>query len=185
MLRYEASVPYTDSTCHRTVQYWLHIHSGYYDFERRSKDAALIEAMSKADVLQFFRERISPSSTSRAKVSVHMQSQHISKKTAEALPEILNKASVGELSQTTKDLLSSDPLPTLSAVEAVAKDELVAASKQDKLEDVLATIRASHTPSDLGSGKIIFEDGEEVRRQMAVGPPSKPAEEYTELLAKL
>jgi len=171
---------------HRTIQYWLNIHSGYYDFERKSKDANLIEKTTKAEVLAYFREKISPSSSTRAKFSVHLQSQHVSKKTIEQVPTLLADAGVTEISEDLKTLLASTPTPLISEVEKAVAAELEKQQiKSEAKEKVLAAVRDSHTPTNLGDNKKILTNGEEVRKLMQVGPHSTPVDEYKELFAKL
>ncbi|KAJ8483108.1 hypothetical protein ONZ51_g4915 [Trametes cubensis] len=56
-------------------RYWGHIEQGYLDFHRRDNDADLLESITKDDILALFRSRAGPSSTSRAKLSIHVKSQ--------------------------------------------------------------------------------------------------------------
>lgn len=167
------------------MYYWLNIHSGYYDFERKRKDAGLIEGYTKGDILAYFRERISPASSTRAKLSVHMQSQHITKNTIEQIPNILAEAGVTDLSEDFKTLLASEPSPLISSVEKAVEAELKEHEKAAQASKVLTAIKELHMPSSLGEKKEIFTDANEFRKRMIVGPPSHPAEEYKSLFAKL
>ncbi|PWN53939.1 hypothetical protein IE53DRAFT_76240 [Violaceomyces palustris] len=56
-------------------RFWLHIHSGYYDFLQRDSDVAQLQGLSKQDVLDFFMEYIHMSSSTRSKLCVHLVSQ--------------------------------------------------------------------------------------------------------------
>nr|KAJ3423186.1 Insulinase (Peptidase M16) [Polyrhizophydium stewartii] len=56
---------------------WGHVSALYYDFEQHLHDAEQIPLVSKDSLLAFFRKHISPSSTTRRKVSVHMRSQKV------------------------------------------------------------------------------------------------------------
>ncbi|WFD35037.1 insulysin [Malassezia cuniculi] len=58
-----------------TNRFWLSIHSGYYDFAHRSRDAAMLRALTKDDVLKMLRTKVHPSSTERAKLVVRLESQ--------------------------------------------------------------------------------------------------------------
>ncbi|GHJ89944.1 hypothetical protein NliqN6_6346 [Naganishia liquefaciens] len=59
-----------------TLQYWRHMRDGDYDFERQSRDAAILEQISKQDVIDVFMTYLHPSSRSRRKLSVHLNSQY-------------------------------------------------------------------------------------------------------------
>ncbi|KAI9883166.1 MAG: Methyltransferase-like protein 7B [Watsoniomyces obsoletus] len=69
-----------------TVRFWSHISSEYLDFELVEHDVTCIEKLSKQDVLEFFEHYIRPGSTTRAKLSVHMQAQATS--TTNSPPEL-------------------------------------------------------------------------------------------------
>lgn len=167
------------------MHYWINIHSGYYDFDRKVRDAATIEGYTKDDVLEFYRERISPASPKRAKVSVHMQSQHISKETAAKLPAILAEAGVTDIPEQYIAMLSASPLPLLSDLEAAIPVELERQGKSDQTEKILSALRESHAPSQLGPKVELFTDGTELRKRFTPGPHSFPVDEYKTLFAKL
>ncbi|KAG0145837.1 hypothetical protein CROQUDRAFT_45305 [Cronartium quercuum f. sp. fusiforme G11] len=57
--------------------YWVHIQSGYYAFERRYADAELIKQITKKEMIEFYKEKIHPSSSVRSKVSVQVKSQKV------------------------------------------------------------------------------------------------------------
>lgn len=58
-----------------TSRFWLSVHSGYYDFAHRVRDAAMLERVTKDDVVSMMRTAIHPSSTARSKLVVHLKSQ--------------------------------------------------------------------------------------------------------------
>ncbi|TFY62947.1 hypothetical protein EVJ58_g3532 [Rhodofomes roseus] len=58
-----------------TNRYWTQIDSGYLDFLRRDHDASLVKSITKADVIAMFMSRVHPSSSTRAKIAVHLHSQ--------------------------------------------------------------------------------------------------------------
>lgn len=118
-------------------------------------------------------------------MSVHMQSQHVSKKTLEDVPKIMSEAGVSDLSDEFKTLLESTPTPLISALEKAATAELEKQGKTDQTDKVVAALQESHLPSNLGDGKEILTDLHEVRKRMSISPPSFPAEEYKSLIAKL
>lgn len=175
----------TDCGASRNMHYWMYIHSGYYDFDRKFRDATTIEGYSKEDVLAFYRERISAASPSRAKLSVHMQSQHISQQTAAKLPTILAEAGVTDVPDEYKAMLSAAPLPLFSDLEKAIPVELERQGKSDQTEKVLAALREAHTPLQLGANVELFTDTAEVKKRLSPGPHSAPIEEYKTLFAKL
>lgn len=167
------------------MHYWVNIHSGYYDFDRKVRDAATIEGYTKDDILAYYRERISPTSPTRAKLSVHMQSQHISKETAGKLPAILADAGVTDIPEQYIAMLSASPLPLLNDLEMAIPVELERQGKSDQTEKVLSALRESHAPSQLGAKVELFTNGAEIRKRLTPGPHSAPVEEYKTLFAKL
>lgn len=175
-----------------TMSYWGHIHAGYYDFERRAADADRIAALTKDEIVSFFKEKISPKSTERAKLSVHMHSQHVSPATVELATQSLKDAGVdleaAPLADT-KALLASSPTPTFSQLQAAVKAELErarAGNDTQAVEEIAQKITDSHYPPSLGEGKRIFEDGKEIRKLLSVGPAAQPVAEYKDTLnAKL
>ncbi|KAF1937421.1 putative metalloprotease [Clathrospora elynae] len=58
-----------------TLRFWTHITSETFDFEQVYRDIENIETLTKNDILDFFNQYIHPSSSSRAKVSVHLIAQ--------------------------------------------------------------------------------------------------------------
>lgn len=58
-----------------STSFWYHIHSGYYDFLQPDADVSNLETITKVDVVELFVKHIHPSSPTRAKLAVHVQSQ--------------------------------------------------------------------------------------------------------------
>ena len=56
-----------------TNRYWQSIHSGYYDFMNRQRDAQVLEHLTKNDVIALMEHYIHPSSPRRAKTVTHLQ----------------------------------------------------------------------------------------------------------------
>ena len=56
-------------------RFWNHIGGEYLDFQQKERDAEHIKPLTKSDMIEFFNQYISPTSTSRAKLSVHMIAQ--------------------------------------------------------------------------------------------------------------
>ncbi|KAJ5104328.1 hypothetical protein NUU61_001675 [Penicillium alfredii] len=58
-----------------TGRYWSHIGSEYFDFLQHETDAAHVRTLTKADLIAFYRQYIDPSSSTRAKLSIHLNAQ--------------------------------------------------------------------------------------------------------------
>ncbi|KAH7042656.1 a-pheromone processing metallopeptidase Ste23 [Macrophomina phaseolina] len=58
-----------------TNRLWSHVCSESFDFELVDQDVAHVAPLTKSDLLSFFHHYISPHSSSRAKISVHMLAQ--------------------------------------------------------------------------------------------------------------
>lgn len=57
-------------------RYWNHILSGYYNFLQHEKGAEIIKTLSKEDIIEFYREYLTPISPQRTKLVVHLQSKN-------------------------------------------------------------------------------------------------------------
>jgi insulysin len=58
-----------------TGRFWSHIGSEYFDFLQHETDAANVRALSKADLVAFYRQYIDPASKMRAKLAIHLNAQ--------------------------------------------------------------------------------------------------------------
>ena len=56
-------------------RFWHHISSEYFDFQQVDEDVAQIKELTQAQMLDFFKEYIHPTSPSRSKLSIHMIAQ--------------------------------------------------------------------------------------------------------------
>jgi insulysin len=70
-----------------TSRYWSHIGSEYFDFLQHESDATALRALTKTDLLEFYRKYIDPTSPLRAKLSVHMKAQNVEADSAVKIPE--------------------------------------------------------------------------------------------------
>lgn len=58
-----------------TARFWMHISSEFYDFVQHETDVAVLKNLTKADMLEFFKRYIDPTSLSRGKLSIHLTAQ--------------------------------------------------------------------------------------------------------------
>jgi insulysin len=82
-----------------TGRFWGHIGAEYYDFYQIDNDVALIRQLTKADIQSFYRQYISPESSTRAKLSLHMIAQASPPETPELSAEEKKEQLVGLLFQ--------------------------------------------------------------------------------------
>ncbi|KAH5216199.1 hypothetical protein HBI62_168920 [Parastagonospora nodorum] len=57
------------------MRFWNHIYSDAYDFLLADTDAENLDKITKKDMVDFYAQYISPSSSKRSKLSVHLQAQ--------------------------------------------------------------------------------------------------------------
>ena len=56
-------------------RFWSHIGSEYFDFQQVERDVAHLKPLTKSDMIEFYNHYIHPTSSNRAKLSVHMVAQ--------------------------------------------------------------------------------------------------------------
>ncbi|KAM5351566.1 hypothetical protein ACJ41O_004289 [Fusarium nematophilum] len=56
-------------------RHWAQVTSEYYDFELAQRDAAQVKLLSKPEVVEFFNKYFNPSSSERARLSIHLHAQ--------------------------------------------------------------------------------------------------------------
>ncbi|KAE9367559.1 LuxS/MPP-like metallohydrolase [Stipitochalara longipes BDJ] len=69
---------------------WSYVDSEYLDFELVHHDAAQVKKLTKADMIEFYKHFIHPSSPARSKLAVHMKAQSSSPDTS-AVKEVVGK----------------------------------------------------------------------------------------------
>ncbi|KAK8154267.1 a-pheromone processing metallopeptidase Ste23 [Phyllosticta citribraziliensis] len=127
-------------------RFWTHICSETLDFLNADEDVAHIEPLKKADILNFYHKHISPRSSTRAKVSVHMLAQ--------------SKPTDGNnLVSTIEKFLSSQGVP--SKTDALAKRLENVDVASGNVGDVVTAISA-HLVEDL---KLATEKVQDVMAQ--------------------
>ncbi|POR34837.1 Putative zinc protease, partial [Tolypocladium paradoxum] len=58
-----------------TSRHWTQISNEYYDFEQAQLDAVNIKPLTKVEMIEFYNNFFSPSSSSRARISVHLHAR--------------------------------------------------------------------------------------------------------------
>ncbi|CAO1620783.1 unnamed protein product [Sympodiomycopsis kandeliae] len=148
-----------------STRFWFHIHSGYYDFLQRDIDVNELKQITKQEVLDLFMKYIHPSSPTRSKLSVHIQSQVkpkiFSTQAAQAFKQVLS-------SQESTAALVNDQAPgakeawemllkgttSVESVKDFIKDTIGAAAQDGQLEQVNALVDSlaqQHPAQDVAS----------------------------------
>ncbi|KAK9241369.1 Metalloenzyme, LuxS/M16 peptidase-like protein [Lipomyces kononenkoae] len=116
-----------------TARYWNQIENGYYDFTRNDEEAEILSTIGKDEVLDLFYTYIHPSSSTRSKIVVHLQSQ-----CPPPLPTLADvlKSKLSEFAR----------LNGLSAEDLISEDQLVELSTR---EDPLQALKGIFTKDNL------------------------------------
>ncbi|KAI1157274.1 peptidase M16 inactive domain-containing protein [Nemania serpens] len=69
-----------------TGRHWAQISNEYYDFEAAQHDAARVEKLTKAEMVDFYKTSIDPASPTRAKLVVQLVAQGVSSKAEDEKP---------------------------------------------------------------------------------------------------
>ncbi|KAH8117077.1 insulin-degrading enzyme [Phellopilus nigrolimitatus] len=174
-----------------TMRFWNHVESGYLDFSRREKDAALLEKVTKADVLALFKEFIDPASPNRSKLSIHMRPKNpparkLSLAAAEAFLVSLRSAGVTVDDEAFSAQTADEP--PVAAVKAHWKGVLGDAKADQpeipvealltKLEELALTHPAvGQGAVELSPNSAFITDGAAFRESLALSGPAKPVED--------
>ncbi|KAG9375840.1 insulysin variant [Pyrenophora tritici-repentis] len=132
------------------TRFWYHIHSDSYDFLQTDVDAATLGKFTKKDMVDFYSQYISTSSSQRSKVSVHLQAQ--AKANDLSLGDKMNAAAAAitvnneALQSRLKDASSS------GAISDAAASHLIDGFKMEKevADKVLGEARAALNVANLG-----------------------------------
>ncbi|GAA98082.1 uncharacterized protein L969DRAFT_85999 [Mixia osmundae IAM 14324] len=152
-----------------TSEYWAHIHSGYYDFSRKARDAELLATLTKREALEFFMTHVHPSSSTRAQLSIHINSQRLQADSVEPILTLLSDAEVSsEFAQSRPTLAELE-----SKVAALIGDTKLPGDVRSKLDAALNELKQE----PVREGIILIEDEEAFRAKIERGPLATPVEE--------
>jgi len=170
-----------------TNRYWTHIESGLLDFYRRDQDADLLEGVSKEDVLSLFLAQVHPSSTERAKFSVHLCSRKPRPKKVSpvALEELTRHMQAEGLKEPDGWL---DDLGEEPTVDVVKKDLQLAFPDEAGVEltkiisELVEKFPAeSDNQGSLKAGSVVIEDWKQFRSSLEVSEDPKALVEWNDL----
>ncbi|RGP63560.1 insulysin [Fusarium sporotrichioides] len=91
-----------------STRHWSQITNEYYDFELAQRDAAQIKLLTKPEVVEFFNKHLNPTSTRRARLSIHLQAQGkadgVDKRQEEAQKKADEEPSAGDAVKTAQEV---------------------------------------------------------------------------------
>ncbi|KAK2763223.1 Insulinase (Peptidase M16) [Arachnomyces sp. PD_36] len=161
-----------------TNRFLSHIGSEIFNFTQNEQDAACVRALTKPEMIEFFRQYIDPNSAARAKLSIHMIAQSTEASTDEALAPEQQKAkltdalaaylsSAGVAVETEKfqsvfdnvDVSSGDKDAIISAVKNFLVSEMKLA--EEKVEETIeqGAQKIDFQLSQLGIKALPSEEG--------------------------
>ncbi|KAJ8100603.1 Metalloenzyme, LuxS/M16 peptidase-like protein [Lipomyces tetrasporus] len=178
------------------ARYWNQIENGYYDFSRYDEEAEILPTIGKDDVLDLFYTFVHPSSRSRSKAVVHLQSQ-----CPPPLPTLSDalKSKLGEFAKlnnlSAEDLISEDQLTELSTRD----DPLTALMEffternmtdlwESQAKDIIAEQIKVTTPPGVNEDSMVIDDVTAFKASLKVSAAPTPVQDlalFRELDSKL
>ncbi|KAI0310642.1 Metalloenzyme, LuxS/M16 peptidase-like protein [Amylostereum chailletii] len=174
-------------------RFWGHVDSGYLDFERRRKDAELLDTITKEDVLSLFMSKVHPSSTIRSKLSIHLVSQkprpgHVSVAAAEAFAKVVKDAGVVIDDAKWKEELIGEGEPSVPDFAKFWQTALAGGSSDlaAKLVAAMPEIMKQYpaekdAEGELAKNAVHIQDVQAFRKSLKVSEPPRPLVEWNDL----
>ncbi|BGP54049.1 hypothetical protein JCM8202_003048 [Rhodotorula sphaerocarpa] len=164
---------------------WLNIHSGWYDFEQRFRDADLVKKLQKSEMIEFFETYFfdSPERPIR-RLAVHLDSQRLSPEQCAPLGPILAKLELPVDPAQLGQFVASRP--TVDQAQAFVEQFLRSHGKGDEdvqmVQQEIAKLRDLPVPK----GYQLIGDRAEWKQHLEKAPHAHPVAEYSDLFpAKL
>ncbi|POY74423.1 hypothetical protein BMF94_2617 [Rhodotorula taiwanensis] len=164
---------------------WLAIHSGWYDFEQRFRDAELVKKITKPEIIEFFETYFfdSPQRPLR-RLSIHLDAQRLSPERCASLGPVLAQLELPVDPAQLGEFAASGP--TVDQAQEFAEQFLRGHGKSDAdIEMVKAEVEKLRNPP-APEGYQVIEDRAAWKKQLEKAPPAHPIAEYSDLFpAKL
>ncbi|KAH9950182.1 insulin-degrading enzyme [Amylocystis lapponica] len=179
-----------------TEGHWRQIRSGYLDFLRCDNDADLVKTITKEDVISMFLSRIHPSSSSRAKLSVHLRSQKppaqkISNSAMEAFESLVTARGITVDGQRWRSELTGNGEPLVSHFERYWQATLAGepAVTPEVGKEIMASLPAlleqhpapTESKGKIKDGVVFIEDPKAFRASLKVSALPKPLVDWGDL----
>lgn len=164
---------------------WLAIHSGWYDFEQRFRDAELVKKLQKSEMIEFFETYFfdSPEHPIR-RLSIHLDSQRLSPEQCATLGPVLAHLQLPVDAEQLGAFAASRP--TVEQAQAFAEQFLRKHGKGDAEVEMVNKEVAMLRDLPVPEGYQLIGDRAEWKKQLEKAPHAHPIAEYSDLFpAKL
>lgn len=164
------------SHCTRSSALWLAIHSGWYDFEQRFRDAELVKKITKPEIIEFFETYFfdSPQRPLR-RLSIHLDAQRLSPERCASLGPVLAQLELPVDPAQLGEFAASGP--TVDQAQEFAEQFLRGHGKSDAdIEMVKAEVEKLRNPP-APEGYQVIEDRAAWKKQLEKAPPAHPIAE--------
>ena len=166
----------------RSSALWVDIHSGWYDFEQRWRDAETVKKLTKADLVSFFSTYFFDSADRPLhRLSIHLDSQRLTPEALGTLGPALDKLGVEADPAQMAALAKSRP--TVDAAKVAAEQLLRAKGRSDddvkQLLDEVEKLRTLEVPQ----GYELIGDREQWRSRLEKAPHAHPIAEVRPFLS--
>ncbi|KJZ78997.1 hypothetical protein HIM_01770 [Hirsutella minnesotensis 3608] len=144
-------------------RHWTQICNEYYDFEQAQLDAAHIQPLTKADMVAFFKDHLCPSSTSRARISVHLHARGAGELDAKVI-DMLQKSGLEDVPREKRqsvDLLEN--YLEQADVPSSKRESVISQAKELGLSDNAVRSNAVHSSGGMQNGVAVVEAATEIR----------------------
>ncbi|PON27902.1 insulysin [Trichoderma gamsii] len=164
-----------------TSRHWAQISNEYYDFEQAQHDAANAKLLTKAEMLEYFAKYFSPSSSSRARLSVHLYargSSEVDSKIVDLLKN-LGLEDVPKESRASLDLLEGH-LKTGQSVSDDQRTTLLSQAKELGLPQASPKVETSSNDTSAIDAAVEITDGRQYKAGLQVSSGARPVKDLKE-----
>ncbi|GAA5870391.1 hypothetical protein JCM1840_004712 [Sporobolomyces johnsonii] len=158
-----------------SARYWAEIETNELDFASREREAATIRQLTKKDIVDFFQTYISPSSSSRTKLSILMRSQRLQPAAAGPLLTAIRASAPSPIADDAAALFTSKP--TLAQIEEFIQSKIPSPASEIKVE--MEKLRELPVLKD-GVRELEEQEVEPFRRGLALAEGYKPVADFSE-----
>ena len=163
---------------YRSSSLWLAIHSGWYDFEQRFRDAELVKKLQKSEMIEFFETYFfdSPEHPIR-RLSIHLDSQRLSPEQCATLGPVLAHLQLPVDAEQLGAFAASRP--TVEQAQAFAEQFLRKHGKGDAEVEMVNKEVAMLRDLPVPEGYQLIGDRAEWKKQLEKAPHAHPIAEVS------
>ncbi|KAK4058930.1 metalloprotease [Microbotryomycetes sp. JL221] len=170
--------------------FWLHIHSGWYDFEQRTREIDIIKSLTLQDMVEFFEKHFFGSIEQPIRrLTVYLDSLRLQPETLIKIANLVQQEfDFGVDEESFKQFVQTRP--TIDQVKRFVKQSFEKNDQvnQQQVEIVLNKIEQCLIESQqhgLAQDVELIQDVTEYRRKAERAPYATPVAEYSDLIAKV